>query len=284
MSDSTRKKVYSFSALGLALMVFIGALLPFLLRPRSASAASSSPFKPSSFPLGAYSVVIPDDDYFSISPYGFSVGRESDWLQFEASSGGDYSIMVYFSYSSEYGTYTSSSIVPSNCVIASSPYFPAPYFGSVGCGFVFHFSSYSSSLYSGLKFVSCVSVSVHSADPPLDLPSFDSSSSLPSGSVVGQVALVGRPLYYNPIVTSLLSKYLVPLSVGTSSDDYDRGYTDGLNKGQSDTFTNPLIQVIQPVVEFLNTDLFGNVSIGTFFTIVVFVLLALIFLKMFAGG
>lgn len=64
---------------------------------------------------------------------------------------------------------------------------------------------------------------------------------------------------------------------------YQAGYTDGLNKGQSDQFTSPFDMVFKPVQEFLSIEFFG-VSLGTFFAVLVFVMLGLIFLKMFSGG
>ncbi len=72
------------------------------------------------------------------------------------------------------------------------------------------------------------------------------------------------------------------------SDAYDEGYregySNGLNKGLSDTLTNPVSFFLQPVQAFLDTKLFGNFSIGTALNAVLFVSLALIFIKMFAGG
>lgn len=83
---------------------------------------------------------------------------------------------------------------------------------------------------------------------------------------------------------------------------YDKGYEDGLNDNTSyDTgwasghtagrnealtegLTNPVVYILQPVSTFLDTKLFGVVSIGQMLSVALFVMIAVIFLKMFAGG
>ena len=65
---------------------------------------------------------------------------------------------------------------------------------------------------------------------------------------------------------------------------YKEGYSAGLNKGHSDNITNPLAVALDPVETFMTMPIFGNVTIGQFFNVVLFVLIASIFIKMFAGG
>lgn len=74
-------------------------------------------------------------------------------------------------------------------------------------------------------------------------------------------------------------------------DGYDNGHTDGYqtgyNKGKLDGTTvdlNPISIFLEPVSAFMNIKLFGFVSLGLVFNIVLFVSLALIFIKLFAGG
>lgn len=73
--------------------------------------------------------------------------------------------------------------------------------------------------------------------------------------------------------------------------EYDKGhadgYEDGYNKGKLDGTTvdlNPISIFLEPVSAFMNIKLFGFVSLGLVFNIVLFVSLALIFIKLFAGG
>ncbi len=67
-------------------------------------------------------------------------------------------------------------------------------------------------------------------------------------------------------------------------EGYTNGYADGLNKGQSDSVLNPVIIFIEPVHRFMNTPLFGSITLGVAFNVVLFVAIACIFIKMFAGG
>lgn len=92
---------------------------------------------------------------------------------------------------------------------------------------------------------------------------------------------------------SVLETPLDPVPPSPPGDDdyqagynagYDAGYSDGFNKGQTSQFVSPLTQAFEPVKTFLDTNLFGSFSLGDFFTVAVFVMLALIFLKMFGGG
>lgn len=65
---------------------------------------------------------------------------------------------------------------------------------------------------------------------------------------------------------------------------YNNGYTDGYDSGASSTLLNPISIFIEPVDNFLGVDIFGTVSIGDILSVILFVLVALIFVKMFAGG
>lgn len=65
---------------------------------------------------------------------------------------------------------------------------------------------------------------------------------------------------------------------------YDLGYASGYNQALTDKFTNPINSILEPVSSFLETKLFGGVSIGSMLSVAIFVGLALIFIKMFAGG
>lgn len=68
-------------------------------------------------------------------------------------------------------------------------------------------------------------------------------------------------------------------------EGYNEGYNDGYSQGAANsTGFNPIGMMIQPVAELLNVKLFGDFSIGNFFTAALFVMLALAFMKMFAGG
>lgn len=67
---------------------------------------------------------------------------------------------------------------------------------------------------------------------------------------------------------------------------YNDGYSLGLAAGQNTTWEslNVVSLFLSPVNSFLATPLFGSFSIGTAFSVVLVVLLAAIFIKMFAGG
>ena len=66
---------------------------------------------------------------------------------------------------------------------------------------------------------------------------------------------------------------------------YQNGYNVGYETGKSQATTfNPVGMMIEPVAELLNVKLFGDFSIGNFFTSALFVTLAISFMKMFAGG
>ena len=69
--------------------------------------------------------------------------------------------------------------------------------------------------------------------------------------------------------------------------EYDKGFNAGYDKGKLDGAAidlNPISVFLEPVSAFMNIKLFGFVSLGLVFNIVLFVSLALIFIKLFAGG
>ena len=65
---------------------------------------------------------------------------------------------------------------------------------------------------------------------------------------------------------------------------YNTGYTNGYNKGQTTQVSNPIVYLLTPVHTFLDTNLFGSFSLGDAFNVVLFVAVAVIFIKMFSGG
>ena len=66
---------------------------------------------------------------------------------------------------------------------------------------------------------------------------------------------------------------------------YDKGYNAGYMDGSKNaTGFNPVGMMIEPVAKLLDVKLFGEFSIGNFFTAALFVTLAMSFIKMFAGG
>ena len=82
--------------------------------------------------------------------------------------------------------------------------------------------------------------------------------------------------------------------VGSDQGSFDKGYNTGYNDGYSVGLAagqniswgnlNVVSLFLSPVNSFLATPLFGSFSIGTAFSVVLVVLLAAIFIKMFAGG
>ncbi len=72
--------------------------------------------------------------------------------------------------------------------------------------------------------------------------------------------------------------------IAGEEDGYNKGHSDGYNKGLTANFTNPVNVFLEPVHNFLNINIFGVISIGTILSVVLFVSLAIIFIKMFAGG
>lgn len=97
-------------------------------------------------------------------------------------------------------------------------------------------------------------------------------------------ALLFRILPQIPIYNTLYQQGLADGSLVGSQNSYDQGYASGYNTALTDKFTNPVNLILQPVSSFLETNLFGGVSIGGILSVAIFVGLALIFIKMFAGG
>lgn len=64
---------------------------------------------------------------------------------------------------------------------------------------------------------------------------------------------------------------------------YQNGYNNGYTEGSNGTF-NPIGMILQPAADFLEIKIFGDFSIGSFLGAALFISVALIFLKMFAGG
>ena len=112
----------------------------------------------------------------------------------------------------------------------------------------------------------------------LDSSTFDSLlSAHPSGTTIY--------LRVSPLVLVYDSGgYVFGGASGTYDEGYQVGYSEGYNKGQTEQLVNPLSYFIAPVQTFLDTKLFGVVSIGTVLNVALFVSIALIFIKMFAGG
>lgn len=72
---------------------------------------------------------------------------------------------------------------------------------------------------------------------------------------------------------------------GSYTEGYNNGYDIGYEEGKKQgTTINPVGMMIEPVAQLLNVKLFGDFSIGNFFTAALFVTLAMSFMKMFAGG
>ena len=65
---------------------------------------------------------------------------------------------------------------------------------------------------------------------------------------------------------------------------FNQGYTEGYDEGASTGLTNPIEYFIKPIDEFMSVKIFGTLAIGDIISLVLFVTIALIFLKMFAGG
>lgn len=65
---------------------------------------------------------------------------------------------------------------------------------------------------------------------------------------------------------------------------YNQGYTAGKDAGLAQTLNNPLSFFFNPVVSFLDTEIFGVISIGDVLALLLYTAVAIIFIKMFAGG
>jgi hypothetical protein len=90
---------------------------------------------------------------------------------------------------------------------------------------------------------------------------------------------VFNTIYNNGVSDGYDSGYDSGLHTG-----YDSGFSSGYNTALTDGLKNPVSFIIDPVREFLNAPLFGVVSVGSVLTVALFVLVAIMFIKMFAGG
>ena len=128
------------------------------------------------------------------------------------------------------------------------------------------------------------------ANPPS--AASDIPSELPDTGIAGQNDIWYFVCMFDCRVLS--SDYSLLQSFGTfgSSSDagdgyqdgYNVGYSEGYNKGQTEQLNNPASFLLSPAQAFMQIDLFGGFSLGDAFSVVMFVLIATIFIKMFAGG
>ena len=65
---------------------------------------------------------------------------------------------------------------------------------------------------------------------------------------------------------------------------YNSGYQVGYDKGIISEWQSPIAIFIQPIDSFLSTNIFGEISIGDVLSVILFVMVGIIFIKMFAGG
>lgn len=65
---------------------------------------------------------------------------------------------------------------------------------------------------------------------------------------------------------------------------YNEGHVDGKNLGESTAITNPINSLLNPAHDFMNTKFFGDLTYASIFNVMLFVAVALIFIKMFSGG
>lgn len=77
--------------------------------------------------------------------------------------------------------------------------------------------------------------------------------------------------------------HLNPSMLDTDSV-FQAGYAAGRDSAQSQQLTNPVTFIISSVEQFFSIKVFGVVSLGVFLSVGIFISIALIFLKMFAGG
>lgn len=65
---------------------------------------------------------------------------------------------------------------------------------------------------------------------------------------------------------------------------FDEGYDQGYEAGAGLKNVNPITYMLEPIGAILETPIFGSFSIGMGLSVALFVMLALMFIKMFAGG
>lgn len=89
--------------------------------------------------------------------------------------------------------------------------------------------------------------------------------------------------FYNSLYQSCV--HLNPYMGQTlTQQDVDDAYDNGYANGAASRVINPISYILEPAEEFLSIKLFGSFSIGAMLGVGLFVTIALIFLKMFAGG
>lgn len=87
-------------------------------------------------------------------------------------------------------------------------------------------------------------------------------------------------LHYESYLNSLVNSNEVP----AYENGYNTGYQVGYDKGIVSGWQSPIAIFIQPIDSFLSTNIFGSISIGDVLSVILFVMVGIIFIKMFAGG
>lgn len=79
---------------------------------------------------------------------------------------------------------------------------------------------------------------------------------------------------------------LCNLDVSCSPDDLKAEYDKGFIAGQNsvDPFPNPVSYLIEPIVSFLNIKFFDTLTLGGVLSVGLFVMVAIMFIRLFAGG
>lgn len=127
----------------------------------------------------------------------------------------------------------------------------------------------------------------------------DSFYYLISGSFIGSSLLIraddapnryrANDYYYSQYIYEYGVNYGSQLGYNNGKEEgynigFNAGHTAGRNEALTEGLKNPVGFILDPVVDFLEINLFGVVSIGSILSIAIFVAVACIFLKMFAGG
>lgn len=151
--------------------------------------------------------------------------------------------------------------------------------------FVFSFSSFEPVVISSCSISSAYSPGFPEGDSASELPSIEDPLSRFVFFYVSEDCYVGSIGF--ELLKACFPNYVLldSSSSGDYDDGYRVGYQDGLNKGQTDSFANPISTALAPVQTFLTTPFFGtNFTFGSVLSVVLFVAVAIIFLKLFAGG
>lgn len=93
--------------------------------------------------------------------------------------------------------------------------------------------------------------------------------------------------YYNSAVNDIVSLFdpaVQSLSAEQIQSSYDSGFSAGKEAGLTQSLSNPVSFFLSPLDSFMNIDIFGAFSLGDMFSVILFVCVALIFIKVFAGG